>query len=255
MQRRTLLAATAVPLLAACASPGGGPLQSDYAREARWRAEYEPGVLLGDVIELPGARGAPRFAAIWAAQRPVGAAVVLVHGIGTHPDHGLTSALRQSLFEAGMSTLAIQAPILDMTNITDAAPYAALMPEATIRVEAAVAFARAQGAQRVFAVGHTTGSWMLNEYLARSAQSIDGWAALGHTGRFGGLGLRRIATLDVVAERGIAGHLNASYQRAMLMAQWDVRSQQIRIPGADLSFADQHPQVAQALLGFFRSLS
>ncbi len=255
MHRRTLLAATALPLLAACATPGGQASRSDYAREARWRAEFAPGVLLGDVIDLPGASGAPTFAAIWAPQRPVGSAVVLVHGIGTHPDHGLTGQLRQSLFEGGMSTLAIQAPILDMTNITDAAPYAALMPEAVARIEAAVSYVRAQGAQKVFAVGHTMGAWMLNEYLARSAQAIDGWAALGHTGRFSGFGMRRVATLDVVAERGIAAHVNASAQRAQLSQQWDTRSQQIRISGADLSYAEQHAQVAQALLRFFRSLS
>jgi hypothetical protein len=260
INRRHCLGAAALAttgLLVGCAATPD--VRSDHARERRWRAEYEPGLVLGEVIELQGLAGAPRFAAIWTPAATgtslASAGVVLLHGIGTHPDHGLTGHLRQSLADQGFATLSIQAPILDMTGISDAGIYSGLMPDAIARIESAIAELRRRGLTRAFGVGHTTGSWMLNEFLRRSSVPMEAWAALGHTGNLASLGSRRVATLDVTAGRGVAVALRAAPQRAALIEQWDARSRQLLLPNADLSFDSERAAVAQAIGTFFKGIA
>ena len=66
----------------------GISLAQDYDREQRWRAEIEPTVLVGDAVDLTV--GERKVFAIFTesakADKRVG--IVLVHGVGVHPDHG-----------------------------------------------------------------------------------------------------------------------------------------------------------------------
>ena len=82
----------------------------DYAREKRWADEVVPGLVVGDALWLETAAGR-RFLAIHApAAKPRGA-VVLVHGIGVHPDYGVVGMLRSKLADQGWTTLSIQMPV------------------------------------------------------------------------------------------------------------------------------------------------
>ncbi len=253
MKRRQLMFAGAALLVQGCATSGGKdrPRTSDYAREKRWAAEFEPGVVVGDVIELAQTNG-HRFKAIWAHKPAQTRAIVLVHGIGSHPDHSLTGVLRSDLHDAGYATLAIQAPILDPTGMTDAAPYAALMPEASERIQLAVNYVRAKGAQQVFLVGHTMGAWMVNEFFARSPQqNIVAWTTLGYTGGFGSFGPQRPATFDVYTERGSEWTRSRAPNRIAMAKELDARSEQLYVRDTDLGFGGQERAMAREIAKFF----
>ncbi len=86
-------------------------LAADYAREKRWADEILPAVLVGDPVWLDGPKG-HRFLALYTPAAKARAAVVVVHGLGVHPDWGLISVLRQQLPEHGYSTLSVQMPVL-----------------------------------------------------------------------------------------------------------------------------------------------
>src|SRR5687768_5656452 len=78
--------------------------QADYAREKRWADEITPAIIVGDAVqlELPGGR---KFLGIYAPAKSGGPAVVVVHGLGVHPDWNLINALRSRLADQGYSTL------------------------------------------------------------------------------------------------------------------------------------------------------
>jgi hypothetical protein len=254
------LAAALVTLLAiaGCAGPAtNAPRQSDYAREARWAQEFEPGVVVGDVLRLNQANG-HRFAAISAAKPGQTRVVILVHGMGVHPDHGLTQNLRIALHDQGFATLAIQAPILDPSIVTDGATYASVMAEAAERIEAAIAHARAQGASKVFLVGHTMGAWMVNEYFARrtvpAVGSVTAWASLGMTGKFSSFGQHKPAVLDVYPERGSSWTRTMAPVRLSAAQALDPRAEQRYAAGTDLSFAGKEALVGQWVAEFFNKL-
>jgi hypothetical protein len=238
-------------LLLGCAAGTPAVRQSDYAREARWAAEFEPALVVGDAVRLAQANG-HRFAAVWAHRSGMARAVILVHGIGVHPDHGLTHRLRADLFDAGYATLAIQAPILDMTTITDAKAYAGLMDEAAERIDLAIDFVRQRGAHQVFLVGHASGAWMVNEFFGkRPDRGVVAWASLGQTGRFTGFGANKPATLDLYPERGSHWARTMAPQRLAHALDVDARSQQQFVSGTDLSFAGAEARVRDAIVGFF----
>lgn len=73
--------------------------------------------------------------------------MIVVHGIGLHPDWGLVNSLRSELAEQGYSTLSVQMPVL----AADARPeaYAPLFPQAAERLRAAAGFLRARGERRM----------------------------------------------------------------------------------------------------------
>ena len=86
----------------------------DYAREKRWADEIVPAVVVGDPVWLQQSRGkdpAHKFLALYADAPNAKTAIVLVHGVGVHPDHGIIGALRVKLNDAGYTTLAIQMPV------------------------------------------------------------------------------------------------------------------------------------------------
>src|SRR5436853_5148707 len=82
----------------------------DYEREKRWSAEIVPGLVVGEAVWIEG-QGGPKFLGLYTETQKAPAAIVLVHGVGVHPDHGVIGALRVSLADAGYTTLSIQMPV------------------------------------------------------------------------------------------------------------------------------------------------
>jgi triacylglycerol esterase/lipase EstA (alpha/beta hydrolase family) len=249
---------TTLLAMAGCAGPGARvPQQSDYAREARWAREFEPAVVVGDTLRLKQANG-HHFAAISAARSGPSRWVILVHGIGVHPDHGLTQKLRIALHDKGFATLAIQAPILDPSIVTDGSAYAGLMDEAAERIELAILHARSQGATQVFLVGHTMGAWMVNEYFARrpvpAAGGISAWASLGMTGKYSAFGQHKPAVLDVYPERGSSWTRTMAPLRLSTAQLLDARAEQRYVADTDLSFAGKENMIVQWVADFFSKL-
>ena len=85
--------------------------QADYAREQRWADEITPAILVGDPVQLALPAGR-KVLGIYAPNSKAQAGVVVVHGLGVHPDWGLINPLRSQLSEQGYATLSVQMPVL-----------------------------------------------------------------------------------------------------------------------------------------------
>src|SRR5258706_13560990 len=120
--------------------------QADYARERRWADEITPALVVGNAVYLTQKSG-HKFLAIYASAAQPGAAVIVVHGLGVHPDWGLIGALRSGLADQRYATLSVQMPVLAASAKTE--EYQALFPEAADRLQAAVDFLNAKGHHKI----------------------------------------------------------------------------------------------------------
>jgi len=211
---RTIAACLALALVCgvACAQTG-----SDAAREKRWADEIVPGLVVGDAVRLKGADGT--FLALYTqAARPRGA-VLLAHGPGLHPDHGITGELRAHLADRGYTTLSLQMPVLPAGE-EDGAAYRQLYPEAARRIAAGMQFLQDKGAQRIAIVSHAMGAGMAHEYLRdilrrKQGAPVAAWVALSYYGVFDGVAGAPFPVLDLYGAtdyRGIRGPADARAQ-------------------------------------------
>jgi dienelactone hydrolase len=196
----TALLAVALPFAAHAQS------KSDQAREQRWAAQVMSNLVVGEAIQLQ-AEGAKFLALHTTAGRAKGA-VLLAHGPGLHPDHGITGELRVLLADRGYTTLSLQMPVAAAEN-EQPEDYQKLMPEAVQRIAAGVAFLRQQGATRIAIVSHAMGSGMTYAYLRRTPDApLAAWVALSFYGEFPELAKVRFPVLDLYGSddyRGIRG--------------------------------------------------
>ena len=205
----------------------------DYAREMRWADEVVPGLVVGDAVWLETSAGR-KFLAIHApASKPKGA-VVVVHGIGVHPDHGLIGTLRAKLTDLGWTTLSIQMPVA----AADARPEAyhpTLFPEAIDRIGRAGAWLAAQQPGPIAIVSHSMGAWMTNAYFDEVADSpYRAWVCIGITGGFSlATWLSPRPILDVYGEQDHANSLAAAWRRRITVALAAEGSRQVKMPGAN----------------------
>ena len=222
-------------------------LGQDYAREKRWADEVVPGLVVGDAHWLESSTG-HRFLAIYApATKPKGA-VVIVHGIGVHPDHGVIGVLRTKLTDLGWTTLSIQMPV-QAADARSEAYYPAVFPEAIDRIGRAAAWLAARGEKKIALVSHSMGSWMANEYFDATAQSpFTAWVCLGLTGGYS------LATwfsprpiLDVYGENDLEPSLAAAWRRRLTLASAPAGSKQVMIPAADHFYAGREDELARTI--------
>ena len=72
----------------------------DYVGEKRWAEEVLPGLVIGEPVWLELGNG-HKFLNLYSEAKDAKVAVLLVHGIGVHPDHGVIGILRGKLYEMG----------------------------------------------------------------------------------------------------------------------------------------------------------
>jgi hypothetical protein len=210
---RLLLAAVAVFI---AAGPALGQPRSDAAREKRWADQVVPGLVVGDAVYLRTSDGG-RFLALYTPADPARAAVLLAHGPGLHPDHGLTGELRVSLADRGYATLSLQMPVL-AADVDDGGAYRELFPEAALRIAAGMQFLRDKGAQRIAIVSHAMGSAMAYHYLRQpSGARPFAWAALSFYGTFDSLSGMEMPILDLYGAADYRGIRNPAAERARLL--------------------------------------
>lgn len=182
-------------------------VRSDPAREARWAGQIVPGMVVGEAVYLELAGGARFLALYTVAERPRGA-VILTHGPGLHPDHGITGELRVHLPDRGYTTLSLQMPLLG-AEVEDGSAYQALYPEAALRIAAGARFLQDKGARRFAIVSHAMGSGMAYEYLRRNRDApVSAWVALSFYGVFEEMANARFPIFDIHGKndyRGIRG--------------------------------------------------
>lgn len=217
-----------------CVTPASALAQADYAREQRWADEISPAIVVGDPVYL-GGRSSRRFLAIWAPNPKAIAGVIVVHGLGLHPDWGLNGTLRSRLAEQGYSTLSVQMPVLAADAKGDR--YPPLFPEAAERLTVAIAFLRKQGVKKIAIVSHSMGSRMTNYFLNQApAAAIDAWVAIGLSGEFTEPATFKVPVLDLYGGEDFPAVMNSAEKRAAAIR--NIRgSGQLQVAGADHFFA------------------
>jgi hypothetical protein len=190
--------------------------RSDAAREKRWADQIVPGLVVGDAVYLQSGDGM-RFLALYApAERPRGA-VVLAHGPGLHPDHGVTGELRIQLSDRGYSTLSLQMPVLP-PEIDDGSAYRELYPEAARRIAAGMRFMQDKGASRIALVSHAMGAGMTYEFLRQNRGApVLAWAALSYYGVFPEMAGAGFPILDIYGAADYRGIRGPAGERAQIL--------------------------------------
>jgi pimeloyl-ACP methyl ester carboxylesterase len=215
---------------------------ADYAREQRWAQEITPAILVGEPVHLKLASGRT-FLAIHTGVAKARGAVIVVHGVGVHPDWGLINTLRSALPEAGYATLSIQMPVL----AADARPdqYPATFPEATERLRTAAAWLRGRGHRAIAIVSHSMGARMSNEFLVTTPQpEIAAWVAIGLSGAFVRPERLRLPVLDLHGGGDLPAVLTGAARRAETLRAIP-GSSQVQVNGADHFFHDHEAELLQ----------
>lgn len=227
-------------------APAAGA-EADYARERRWADEITPAILVGDPVYLKLRNGRP-FLAIWAPNAKATAGIIVVHGLGVHPDWGLINPLRSQLAEQGYATLSVQMPVLMADMRGDA--YTAVFPEAAERLDTAAAFLRSKGLGRIAIVSHSLGARMTNYFLnhARDAR-VDAWVAIGLSGEFSRPETLRMPVLDLYGEKDLPAVLGNAEKRAAALRKLR-GSAQLQVPGADHFFTGAENELVRQVRVF-----
>ena len=238
---RALVGFCAVCACTAIAAP-------DYAREKRWADEITPTLVVGDPVYL-AQPGGHKFLALYTGAKKPRAAVIVVHGLGIHPDWGLIGALRSDLPDAGYTTLSVQMPVLAADAKGE--DYPALFGDAAERLAAATAFLKAKGHSRIALVSHSMGSRMSNHFLAaNAAQGIAAWVAIGiSSGGFAEAGRLRLPILDLYGERDLPQVLKGADARAAVLGKLK-GSAQIEVPASDHFFNGREAEMVTRVRQF-----
>jgi pimeloyl-ACP methyl ester carboxylesterase len=216
--------------------------QADYAREQRWADEIAPAIVVGDPVQLE-LRSGRKFLAIYAPNPQAAAGVIVVHGLGVHPDWSLIGTLRSRLSDAGYNTLSVQMPVLAADALAE--HYPSLFPEAAERLAAAVTFLRGKGSKKVAIVSHSMGSRMTNYFLNHAENArVDAWVAIGLSTLESGPAALKIPVLDLSGEKDSAAVLGNAPKRAAVLRT--IRgSGQVVVAGADHFFAGQEAELVR----------
>jgi pimeloyl-ACP methyl ester carboxylesterase len=219
---------------------------ADYIREKKWAAEITPGMVAGDPVYLEG-RAGHQFLTIYTEAPNAQAGLVIVHGIGVHPDWGLISTLRSALADHGYTTLSVQMPVL----AGEARPeeYPPTFGEAGERLKAAVEFLHAKGYKKIAIVSHSMGSRMTHAYLTRDPSvAVNAWVCIGLGGEDDFRHLT-LPVLDLYGENDLPAVLQGAQRRAASIKDLQ-RSQQVMAPQADHFFTNQQADLVRYVRDF-----
>jgi alpha-beta hydrolase superfamily lysophospholipase len=246
-------AVTALTLLLLAPLPA---LAQDYAREKRWADEIVPGLVVGDAVYLEQTRGKEanhKFLALWTPASDTKTAIVLVHGVGVHPDHGIIGALRVKLNDAGYSTLAIQMPVqASDAKVEDY--YPTVFPEAEERMGVAARWLKDKSYANVVLLSHSMGAWMANEYLLHAMPvPYAAWVCMGITGRITSPTSIAVPVLDLYGEHDLDNARRAAPWRRFMKSFMKDGSEQVEIAGADHYYAGKENDAAVAIEKFLRA--
>ncbi len=224
----------------------------DFAREKRLADELVAGLVVGDPVALP-ARDGRSFLGIYARGKPDRRAIVLVHGVGTHPDFGVIGQLRQLLNDLGHTTLSIQMPV-QSANARLEDYYPTVFAEAKDRIGRALTWMSAQGHAKPALLSHSMGSWMVNEYLDEHHQrgEFSAWVCLSLTGGYSwGARTYALPILDIYAQNDIPVVVSSAWRRKWALTS--AGSRQVMIEAADTEYAGQARATAAEIARFLQA--
>jgi len=215
---------------------------SDTAKEKRWADQIVDGLFDGEPHYLEA--GGHKFLAIYTpAAQPKGA-VILLHGIGVHPDWPqVINPLRTQLPTRGWTTLSLQLPILP--NEAEGKDYVPLFPEVPGRMKAGIDFLAQKGIKPIVIVGHSMGANMATYYLANDGDPrVQAFVGIGMSGdrvaseqvmdNSVSIAKMKLPVLDVYGSLDQEEVLASTKSRAAAEAKGgNPKSRQVVIEGAD----------------------
>jgi pimeloyl-ACP methyl ester carboxylesterase len=225
----------------------GVAFAQDFDREARWRSEVEPSLIVGDAVDL--AVNGRKVFAIFTEGKSKTVAVIVVHGVGVHPDHGWISKLRTQVADGGFSTLSVQMPVLPKEE-TDPSKYRAVFSHSNQRIAAAAAWLKQKGYDKLVIASHSMGAWMTNVYFEETPNPpIHAWASIGITGRIGSTGNFNGPILDLTGENDIPPVRGAAWLRKLKLLVHS-GSETVVIPGANHFYEGKEQAAGDAVVAF-----
>jgi len=222
---------------------------SDYEREKKWADEVVPGIVVGDVVYLKQTNN-HEFLTLYTPAKDAKSAVILVHGMGIHPDWGLIGVLRVSLADAGYTTLSVQMPVLKSEAKEE--DYVPTFPEAKERLKLAVDFLKARGYDHIAIESHSLGSWMTYAYLTDHPDpAIRVWVASGVAAKLDFKKLK-LPVFDLYGENDFPEVLaNAAARKKALAGK--PGSQQQMMPGADHFYTGMDSELVKTITDYLKA--
>lgn len=229
-------------------------IASDLAKEKRWVDQVVDSLLDGEAVMLND--GTSDFLAIdTRADEPKDVGIIVIHGIGIHPDwETIVRPIRVELAAEGWNTLSLQMPIL--SNEATGADYEPLMKEVPARIDAGIRQLFKSGAKKVVIVAHSMGAAMTNYYLshkkvykeAQTETPILAYIAIGMgTGNENFLKKIDLPMLDLYGEKDLPMVLSSASKRLAAAAHNKQYSQK-KVAGANHFFEDQDEDLVKAVI-------
>jgi pimeloyl-ACP methyl ester carboxylesterase len=222
---------------------------ADYVREKKWADEITPGIVVGDPVYLE-LKNAHKFLTLYTEAKDAKIGLVVVHGIGIHPDWNMVGTLRAQLAEYGYTTLSIQMPVL--ANEAEAEAYQPLFSEAAERIAVAVDFLQAKGYKKIAIVSHSMGSAMSRMYVVNNPFKLVAWASLGIGQGYSYSGVR-IPVLDMYGENDLPPVLNMVKKRAESL-KGNKKSRQVRMAKSDHFYTSHETQMVKEVKRFLDTI-
>lgn len=222
---------------------------ADYVREKKWADEITPGIVVGDPVFLEQKQG-HQFLSLYTEAKDAKLGVVVIHGLGVHPDWNLIGTLRAQLAEYGYTTLSIQMPVL--ANDAEAEAYQPLFPEAAERIAVAVDFLQAKGYKKIAIVSHSMGSAMSRMYVVNNPFKLVAWASLGLGQGYSYSGIR-IPVLDLYGEHDLPPVLNLVQKRAESL-KGIKKSRQVKVSKSDHFYNNHEAEMVKEVKRFLDSV-
>ena len=219
---------------------------SDMEKELRWKQQVVGDLFDGEPITLND--GQLDFLGLLTEADPAKEnAVLVLHGIGAHPDWPqVINPLRVQLADQGWTTLSIQLPVLDNEAASEA--YAPLDAEAAPRILAAVEYLKQAGANGVFIVAHSMGSRMASYFLAHTKAEVEGFVGVGmNIGTVQYLSEIHVPMLDLYGSDDLEGVLGSANDRTAASAENGSYSSRV-VEGADHFFNDMDEQLVAVVV-------
>ncbi len=225
---------------------------SDLAKEQRWKEQVVADLFDGEAISLNDGEN-DFLALVTTADTASPNAVVVLHGVGAHPDWPqVVNPLRVGLAELGWTTLSIQLPVL--ANDAEPELYDALIGEAGPRIAAAIDHLRGEGAEAIYIVAHSLGSRMASAYLDGDNHGLAGFVGVGmshNTVEY--LDTIELPVLDLYGSEDLQSVQASASDRADAASGNPAYVQQ-EIEGADHFFNDQDDVLLMAVSEWLSSI-
>ncbi len=236
---------------------------ADLEREQRLGDQIIDSIMDGEAVELSD--GSNSFLAVHMeseADEVKGAAIIL-HGRGLHPDwETVVQPLRTGLPGHGWHTLSLQMPVLHKeAKYYD---YVPLFAEALPRIEAAIAYLKEQGVERIVLIAHSCGAHMAMHRISVSGdQDLAAYVGIGMGATDYKQPMKQpfplakmtIPVFDVYAENDFPAVLRMAVERLdMITRAGNPQSAQQLIPGAEHYFEGHNDALVEAIARWLNGL-